>query len=220
MLFLGLSLQYDAASGSLGLLWGRWTVATAAYIDQAAREYLFLIAFGVADVLGVLITLVATAGFLPTFLEPSAATVLVSKPISRTQLLLGRCLGILLFVACHAGLFVLASAIGVGVSTGVWSQGFWLAWPFLLLQFFAFFGFSALIAVATRSTVAAMLGGIFFWVVSWGISFGRNFLAGQHVEGSKCRHGPNSRTRVSGFAEADRFQSDVAQRTWGFGPKV
>lgn len=184
MLALGLTLKFDASTGSLGLLFGRWPVASATTMDQATREYLFLIAFGLADVLGVFVTLVATAGFLPTFLDPAAATVLVSKPISRRLQLFGRALGIVLFVALHAGLFVAATAIGVGFSTGLWSSGFWLAWPILLVQFFAFFGFSALIAVATRSTVAAMLGGIFFWVVSWGISFGRNFLAGQHVEGA------------------------------------
>jgi ABC-type transport system involved in multi-copper enzyme maturation permease subunit len=184
MIVLGVTLRYDSSTNILGLLFGRWPVASAPNIDQAAREFLFVIAFGVADVLGVLITLIATSGFLPTFLDPAAATVLVSKPVSRTTLLIGRSTGIVLFVALHAGVFVTAAAIGVGISTGIWAVGFWLAWPILVLQFFAFFGFAALIAVATRSTVAAMLGGIFFWLVSWGISFGRNFLAGQHVEGA------------------------------------
>jgi ABC-type transport system involved in multi-copper enzyme maturation permease subunit len=184
MFLLSLTLHFDAEHGALGLLFGNWPVVNAPSLNQAVRDYLFLIAFGIADVLGVLITLVATAGFMPTFLDPAAATVLVSKPISRSMLFLGRCCGIIVFVAFHVGIFVAATAMGVKLATGLAHSAFWLAWPILMLQFFAFFGFSALIAVATRSTVAAMLGGIFFWVVSWGISFGRDFLAGQHVEGT------------------------------------
>jgi len=51
------------------------------------------------------------------------------------------------------------------------------------VQFLPFFAFSVLIAVNTRSTAAAMLGSVFFWAVSWGMNFGRHFLAGITIDG-------------------------------------
>ena len=57
-----------------------------------------LLAGGIAGTLGLLLALVWTAGFVPTFLEPSAASVLLAKPVARWQLLLGKYLGVLTFV--------------------------------------------------------------------------------------------------------------------------
>ena len=56
----------------------------------------------VADTGGILLALVWTAGFLPTFLEPGAASVLLAKPVPRWSLLAGKFLGILIFVAFQA----------------------------------------------------------------------------------------------------------------------
>src|SRR5262245_14613731 len=65
-------------------------VSSATQYDSAVREFQFHLAWAVGDVLGVLVTLLATAGFLPTFLDPSAVTLLLAKPPSRGALLLGR----------------------------------------------------------------------------------------------------------------------------------
>jgi hypothetical protein len=37
-----------------------------------------------------------------------------------------------------------------------------------------FFGFSALLAVATRSTVACVFGTVLFWLMCWATNFGRH----------------------------------------------
>ncbi len=99
-------------------------------------------------------------------------------------MLMGRIIGVLAFVTLHSTLFVAATAIAVGVRTGVWLPAFWIALPLLLVQFFAFFGFSTLIAVSTHSTVAAMLAGIVFWIISWGIGIGRHLLTGITLDGA------------------------------------
>ena len=39
-----------------------------------------------------------------------------------------------------------------------------------------FFGFSLLLAVATRSTVVCVFGSILFWFVCWGMNYGRHTL--------------------------------------------
>lgn len=162
-------------------LWGQ-QVAHAANHDAAVREFQFHLAWVVGDVIGVILTLVATSAMLPTFLEPSAATVLLSKPLSRNSLLLSRFFGMVLFVAVFSGVFVAATACAVGLATGIWVAQYWIAWPLLCVQFVAYAAAGALIAVATKSTAAVMIGSTLFAIISWAISFGKHFLTAVQVD--------------------------------------
>lgn len=166
-----------------------WQVTSAGTLEQAVREFQFHLAWAVGDLLGVFVTLLATAAFLPTFLDPAAATVLLAKPVSRGGLLLGRFLGMTLFVTFFAGLFVAGTSIAIGMRTGIWIEAYWIAWPLLVIQFVAFAAGGALIAVSTRSTVAVMIGSIMFALISWGISFGKHFFAAVTIDEARPEFG-------------------------------
>jgi ABC-type transport system involved in multi-copper enzyme maturation permease subunit len=131
-----------------------------------------VLGFGVAGVLGVLLALVWTAGFAPSFLDPSAASVLLAKPVARWQLLLGKYIGVLVFLGFQVVLFVLATWLALGLSTDVWDLTYWWSIPLLLLQFAVFYSFSLLVAVATRSTAACIVGAVLFWLLGWAINYG------------------------------------------------
>ena len=133
-----------------------------------------ILAAGVADTLGLLLTLVWTAGFLPSFLDSRAISVLLAKPISRETLLLGKYLGVLAFVFVQAAFFVGGTWLALAVRTGVWDAVYLPAVPLLLLHFAIFFSFSLLLAVCTRSTVVCVFGSIAFWGICWAINFGRH----------------------------------------------
>jgi hypothetical protein len=142
--------------------------------DDAVR-YLQMVLLGlVADTGGILLALVWTAGFLPSFLEPSAASVLLAKPVPRWSLLAGKYLGVLIFVGFQALAFVTAVWLALAVRTGVWDGTCFLAVPVLLLHFAVFFSFSVLLAVTTRSTVACVFGSLLFWLVCVGMNLGRH----------------------------------------------
>jgi ABC-type transport system involved in multi-copper enzyme maturation permease subunit len=140
----------------------------------AVRAVQTKLAGGVADAAGLLLALLWTAGLLPAFLEPSAVTVLLAKPVPRWALLAGKCLGALLFVGVQALAFVAGTWLALGLRTGVWDLSYWLCLPLLLLNFAVFFSFSALLAVATRSTVACVFGSVLFWLLCWAMNFGRH----------------------------------------------
>src|SRR5262249_23044651 len=133
-----------------------------------------LLAGGVADAAGLLLALVWTAGFLPTFLEPASASVLLAKPVPRWSLLAGKYLGVLAFVAFQATVFVGGTWLALAARTGIWDATYLLCIPVLLLHFAIFYSVSALIAVCTRSTVACVLGSVLFWFVCWGMNYGRH----------------------------------------------
>ena len=136
-----------------------------------------------ADTVGVLLALLWTAGFLPTFLEPQAVTVLLAKPAPRWAVLLGKYLGVVLFVGLYGVVFVGATWAALGLKTGVWFGAYWLAVPLLVVNFGVFYAVSTFLAVWTRSTVASAFGVLLFWVICWATNYTHHRLALYPVEG-------------------------------------
>lgn len=115
--------------------------------------------------LGILLAVIATAGFIPSFLEQGAIEVTLSKPISRPLLFLGKYVSALVFVFVVATLFIVASFLVIGLRWGVWLPGYLLCIPLMVLLFSFIYCISALVGVRTRSTLAAVfitLGAWFF----------------------------------------------------------
>jgi ABC-type transport system involved in multi-copper enzyme maturation permease subunit len=133
--------------------------------------------FAKCSPLGVLLLLLWSSGFLPDFLRPESASVLLAKPAPRWALLVGKYLGVLLFVAVQVGVFVFGTWLALGVRTGCWNAGYlWLA-PLVLLQFAVLYSFAALIAVWVRNPVVSVLGALLLWGVCAAVNDGRHELA-------------------------------------------
>lgn len=171
-----ISSTADGARLSLGF--GAIRATTGSTALEATAHWQFLLAAVVADTAGVLLALSWTAGFLPSFLDPSAVSVLLAKPASRIRILIARWLGVVLFVSIQATLFVGATGIATSFRTGAWSGNYWLSVPILICHFAVFYAFSALLAVSLRNTVVCIVGSILFWVVCCGMNYGRHALAG------------------------------------------
>jgi ABC-type transport system involved in multi-copper enzyme maturation permease subunit len=175
------SPQADAKAKREGVetIRGRMTLAFGAVSFPLGRDrrdaVLFLellLAWAIAGTFGVLLALVWTAGFVPTFLDPRAVSVLLAKPVPRWRLLLGKCFGVFTFVGFQVVVFVVLTWLALGVRTGVWDMTYGCCIPLLLLQFAVFYSFSVLLGVLTRSTVACAFGSMLFWLLGWGINYG------------------------------------------------
>jgi ABC-type transport system involved in multi-copper enzyme maturation permease subunit len=158
-------------SGEVSLGFGMMKVPVARHREDAVRYVQIWLAAVLADTAGVLLALLWTAGFLPTFLEPQSATVLLAKPAPRWAVLLGKYLGVVLFVAIQAFVFVAATWLALGAKTGVWDGTYWLAVPMLVLNFAIFYAVSAFLAVVSRSTVVCVFGTLLFWLLCWTINY-------------------------------------------------
>ena len=158
----------------LSLGFGAFTVSTNRRREDSVRFLQVWLAGLVAGTAGIFLAIIWTAGFLPTFLDPNHATVLLAKPIPRWSLLLGKILGVLTFVLLQTTFFVLGTWLALGLCTGVFDVRYLLAIPVLLLHFTVFYSFSAMLAVWTRSTVVCVFGTLLFWVVCWGMNYGRH----------------------------------------------
>src|SRR5262249_39761866 len=132
-----------------------------------------ILAKWVAGALGSLLFLIWTAGFLPEFLHPVTAAVVIAKPVPRWSLLVGKYLGVLFFVAFQAAFFVFGPWLALGRARGIWLAGYFLCLPLLLLNFAILYSFSALLATVTRNSVACTFGSILFWFLCVSINYGR-----------------------------------------------
>jgi hypothetical protein len=164
----------DVTGGEMTLLFGAFRIPLARSRVEAVRFLEAVLAGGVADTAGVLLALVWTAGFLPTFFDPATATVLLAKPVSRRAVLAGKVLAVLAFVGIQALLFVAAVWLALGIRTNVWDGRVFVTVPLLLLHFACFYAISVLLAIAKRSAVVSVLGTVAAWLVCWWVNFARH----------------------------------------------
>lgn len=160
--------------GALSLLFGAIRVPVARGEENEVHLIQVVLGTWVAGTIGLLLTLVWTAGFLPDALQPASASVLLAKPVSRWVYLLGKYLGVVLFVALQTFLFFFGTWVALGLKTNVWEPGYLAGIPLLTLQFAGLYAFSVLLAVATRNTVACVLGVLLFWAICTALNYGRH----------------------------------------------
>jgi hypothetical protein len=135
-----------------------------------------VIARWAAGVAGTLLLLASTAGFLPEFLKPGAASILLAKPVPRWTLLTGKVLGVLAFVTLLTGGFIVGTWLALGVKTKVWSPGYLLAWPLLVVQFAGLYTASVVAATCTRNATASLFTALACWVICLGVNHSRDSL--------------------------------------------
>jgi len=101
---------------------------------------------------GLFLSIFATANLVPVMLEKGYVDLLLSKPLSRPALFLGRYLGALAVVLIN--LFYLVGGVWVllGWKTGVWKSGLPAAGLIIILTYAIILGFMMLVGVVTRSS--------------------------------------------------------------------
>ena len=74
----------------------------------------------------------ASAGLIPSVLEPGRIELLLSKPVSRTHILLGRYLGNILVISSNVVFLVLGVWTILGIKSGIWSPAFLISAQYCL----------------------------------------------------------------------------------------
>lgn len=98
---------------------------------------------------GMFLAVFASAGLVPSVLEPGRIELLLSKPVSRTHILLGRYAGNVLVISCNVIYLVFGVWTILGIKTGIWSSTFLLS---ILTSVFVF---------AVLLTVVVLVGVLF-----------------------------------------------------------
>ncbi len=181
MLFISLAVAgamfcFSFEPNKVSILFGTWELETDFLtVGGKLREDIiaWIVVDGIMDTIlgwvGVILALIATAGFLPSLMQRGTIDVMLSKPIARWQLFLGKYLGSMAFVGVHATIFVGLTFLVCGLRWGVWLPGYLLSIPLMVLLFSYLYCISVLVAIPSRSTVAAVLVTLGAWVFFAGI---------------------------------------------------
>ncbi len=156
LLFLLFIMRIDVVAGSLATvnIFGRTMPTTELQnlVPQAQSVIAMILYFA-----GMALAVFASAGMISAVFEPGRIELLLSKPVSRTHLLLGRYVGNLLVVAANILYLVLGSWLIFGVKTGVWGPGFVLSSVFTIFIFAVLLALIALVGVLWESAAVAIM---------------------------------------------------------------
>ena len=106
---------------------------------------------------GMALSVFASAGLVAAVFEPGRIELLLSKPVSRTQLLLGRYVGNVLVVAANIVYLTLGSWIIFGIKTGMWGAGYLLSSVFTVFVFSVLLAVIVLVGVLWESAAVAIM---------------------------------------------------------------
>jgi hypothetical protein len=119
-----------------------------------------------------LIGVVITGFFIPNMLRKGALDLLITKPISRPALLIYKYIGGLTYMLILTVTTVGGIWLVLALRSGFWDVNFLFLIPILTFTFAILYAFSTLIAVLTRSSIAAILltcgFALFLWIVGYG----------------------------------------------------
>ena len=141
IIFFLFILKIDAVEGAVSLmgLIPLREASTGDIVKIVKGAYGFISAF--LFTFGTFLSIFASAGLVPSVLEPGRIELLLSKPITRAALFLGRYIGNVLVVSCNIIYLIAGIWTILGVKTGIWDT------HFLLGIFTTIFIFSVLLTV-------------------------------------------------------------------------
>lgn len=153
------------------LMFGMWTFESPGWpVDGDTRRAFVgalvtqLIAGQYLCKVGIVLALVATASTYPSLTRSGVVEVLMSKPMSRYKVFLGKYLGALVFVFLQAVIFVVLTFVVIGTRWHFWLFGYLWLIPLVVVLFSYVFSLSALFGVLTGSTVTTLMLTMLVWI--------------------------------------------------------
>jgi len=106
---------------------------------------------------GIFLALFATSSLVPSFLQKGSIDLLISKPLSRFQILAGRYLGAVAVVGFNIAYMIIFSWLTLSIKTGIWNIGFLYAGGMIILTFAILFALMTCLSVMIQSGPFALM---------------------------------------------------------------
>lgn len=166
ILFFLFLLRIDIVSGATATvaIFGRQTQANPD-VERVVRGVYAAIATFLYT-WGMFLAVFASAGLVPSVLEPGRIELLLSKPLPRTHILLGRFAGNVLVIALNTSYLVLGVWTILGVKTGIWSPAFLIAIATTTFIFAVLLTVVVFIGVTLESAAAATMISVALMIIS------------------------------------------------------
>jgi len=158
-------LQVDVAAGAISFLGIQATSRRIFSIQKFVNVSYSWVSIALF-VWGTFLAVFASSGLIPSVLEAGRIALLLSKPLSRTTLLLGRYVGNLAVVSINHTYLVLTVWIILGFKTEIWSPRFLLAIPVSIFLFAVLLCVVVLVGVVSESAALSVMAPVGLSLIS------------------------------------------------------
>ena len=115
--------------------------------------------------LGLLLAIFSSASFVPTMLEKGNIDLLLSKPVSRTELILGKYIGGLLVVLINVFFLVFGVWLIISLKFGFWDPTFLSVSLVITFTFAVLYSMIVLFGIITQGSVFGMMMAYFTFLI-------------------------------------------------------
>lgn len=135
-------------------------------IDSFLKEIVLTTAMGwIVGVFGMIAAILVTSTIIPQMFDPGSITLLLSKPISRSLLLVTKILGGCAFILLNVTLLIGGLWLIAGLRLGIWNQGMLWCIPVFLFMFLVYYSVSAFTGLIWKSAVISVVLTVAFWAL-------------------------------------------------------
>ncbi|GAA4424137.1 ABC transporter permease [Bremerella cremea] len=117
----------------------------------------------------IFVAILVTAPIMPRTFEPGAIDLLLSKPISRSLLVIAKYIGGCAFVFLSVTYFLVGLWLIMGIQFDVWSPALLYCIPVFLFQFAIYYSVSSLAGVLWRNSIVSIVITVLFFYACFGI---------------------------------------------------
>jgi len=138
-----------------------------------------------------LLSIFSCSSFIPSMLEKGNIDLLLSKPVSRTELLLGKYIGGLLVVFINILILILGVWFIIGVKFGYWNFAFLYSSLLITFTFAVLYSIIVLLGVITQGSMSGMMAAYFIYIILSPLLYMAKFKGMNFIENETLKTGIN-----------------------------
>ncbi len=113
----------------------------------------------------IILSIFATASIIPNMLEKGSIDLLLSKPISRAEIIFGKIAGATIIVFLNVSYYISGMWLIISVTMGVWDPGLLTSIFLITYAYIVLFAIAVIIGVTARSSALAILTVYFLFII-------------------------------------------------------
>ena len=175
LVLLALGLSHPVDDPDMIMLFGK-QIASLSQKGINVVEFLLIQLHSLSIFWIILLGMFGVAGLIPSILEKGMIDLFLSKPLTRTELLMARALGAVSGIALNLIYFFVGVWIIFGLKAGVWHWNFLASVLYVVYAFVCFFSVVTIVGLITKSAGFTIMLAFVFSIISWGLEVRENGL--------------------------------------------
>lgn len=165
--------------------------------------------------IAIFVAILVTAPIMPRTFEPGAIDLLLSKPVSRSLLVIAKYIGGCAFIFLSVTYFIVGLWLIVGWRFDLWSQPLLLCIPVFMFQFAIYYAVSVLAGVLWRNPIVSIVVTVLFFLACFSVGTAKIALEQSAINPSRLVRLVPTDEALVGVTQMGKFvQWNAAQEEW------